>query len=283
MSMEYWMNSQVRSFLYLDEQRLLSLASQLLEGTVEGTTSELLTEHAKTDGQAGKIGSGRNKTLSFLTGERVLEHRLIRDHLFSLFEEQISGSLDGTVVAGQIVKVRGTIELNDYADVLETTRRFNVLGAALATLNPDVDHMSPEQVRESGLSFDESHLESLGTLLEFQYGGSFEAALTVDGVRYGAFLDDRCFRDDRRTVLRKFTRTPQATAVLVGTVINCGGAPNLAAEVKQSAATTIRGALRALSEKHGAFLDTFHALEHDEVSIDPLAVYFESCTQVEEG
>ena len=59
MTMYQGKEKMIKSFIYLDEQKMYSLSSQIFEGITEYVLSESGSENQNSESQKGPVGSGR--------------------------------------------------------------------------------------------------------------------------------------------------------------------------------------------------------------------------------
>lgn len=135
------MENKIKSFIYLDNDKMYSISSQLFEGLTEYILRDNKTTSTEDDQQKAQVFSG-NLMREILQQEKgSSEKRFFHDYAYSLFEKELSnrnllctiedsGEL-GDMTDKQFVKVRGKAYFNDYRALKETFRQFNEIGSAL--------------------------------------------------------------------------------------------------------------------------------------------------------
>lgn len=132
----------IRSILYLDEQKLYSLSSQVLEGVTEYLLTQTNSDHETTETQKGPVGSGRALADAIKNSTTSVERRVLHDHAFSLFEKRLLESdLVTDVVVTEatpqsqtrsFIRVTAPASFIDAAKLTSLLGVFNRLGEALA-------------------------------------------------------------------------------------------------------------------------------------------------------
>ena len=135
------MENKIKSFIYLDNDKMYSISSQLFEGLTEYILRDNKTTSTEDDQQKAQVFSG-NLMREILQQEKgSSEKRFFHDYAYSLFEKELSnrnllctiedsGEL-GDMTDKQFVKVHGKAYFNDYRALKETFRQFNEIGSAL--------------------------------------------------------------------------------------------------------------------------------------------------------
>lgn len=135
------MENKIKSFIYLDNDKMYSISSQLFEGLTEYILRDNKTTSTEDDQQKAQVFNG-NLMREILQQEKgSSEKRFFHDYAYSLFEKELSnrnllctiedsGEL-GDMTDKQFVKVRGKAYFNDYRALKETFRQFNEIGSAL--------------------------------------------------------------------------------------------------------------------------------------------------------
>jgi hypothetical protein len=82
----------VRSFVYLDEYKMYSLSSQLMEGVTDFVLKESQRKESGSEEQKGPMTSGRKLAEIIETTSANVEKRFLHDYAFSIFEEKLTES-----------------------------------------------------------------------------------------------------------------------------------------------------------------------------------------------
>lgn len=92
----------IKNFIYLDEDKMYSLSSQIFEGVTEYILDEKSTESEETESQKGPLASGRILSDILKRVGRTTEKKFLNDFSYSLFEKnclKIKKSLRSTKTA----------------------------------------------------------------------------------------------------------------------------------------------------------------------------------------
>lgn len=132
----------IRSILYLDEQKLYSLSSQVLEGLTEYLLTQTSAESEKSEAQKGPVGSGRALADAMKQSTTSVERRVLHDHAFSLFEGKLleselvtevsASTASGPLLLKSFVRVSAPASFIDAAKLTNLLGSFNRIGEALA-------------------------------------------------------------------------------------------------------------------------------------------------------
>ncbi|MCG3693439.1 hypothetical protein [Aliarcobacter butzleri] len=136
-----------KQFLYLDEQKMYSLSSQLFEGITEYILNENESSESEETKQNGPLASGRIMADVINSTIKSTEKKFLHDHSFILLEnELLKGNHilnidDKTTFVNEdfekfsFVKVKARAIFNDINKINELFENFNSLGEALTYLN----------------------------------------------------------------------------------------------------------------------------------------------------
>ena len=131
----------IRSFIYLDNEKMYSLASQLFEGLVERIIESDLSEKQEEESQKGPRLSGQYLADIIKFQKERKEDKFLHDYLYSQFEEElkkknklieINESNIENLIPYKIVKIKGRLTFNDAKEIINTIKQFNNLGEAIA-------------------------------------------------------------------------------------------------------------------------------------------------------
>lgn len=135
------MENKIKSFIYLDNDKMYSISSQLFEGLTEYILRDNKTTATEDDEQKAQPFSGKIMREIFQQEKGLSEKRYLHDYAYNLFEKElidrnllftIEDCDDlGDMTGKQFVKVHGKAYFNDYRALKETFRQFNEIGAAL--------------------------------------------------------------------------------------------------------------------------------------------------------
>ncbi len=135
----------IKHFIYLDEEKMYSLSSQLFEGVTEYVLSESASATEKSEGQKGPVGSGRILGDILKNSERNTEKKFLNDYSYVIFEKKLledkrvlvaSDSEESTIEEftgdKSFIKITSKATFNDINSINATLKNFNKIGKALA-------------------------------------------------------------------------------------------------------------------------------------------------------
>ena len=137
--------TKIKSFIYLDEYKLYSYSSQILEGVTEHLIDYRETSKEEGERQSGPFGSGREMA-NLLRSETITQERkFLHDYSYTIFENRLeeegrvvkileseSFECDKLVGNAAFVQVRAKAAFNDMNIIKSNIEGFNELGEALA-------------------------------------------------------------------------------------------------------------------------------------------------------
>lgn len=134
----------IKSFIYLDENKMYSISSQLFEGMTQYILQENVVGNEERDEQKGAILSGRFMADMMFQQRTTSEMKSLHDFAFNLFENELLSrellyDIQDTDSAETLkekgfVRVKGKIFFSDYAKTLFTIDHFNEIGKAVGSL-----------------------------------------------------------------------------------------------------------------------------------------------------
>lgn len=124
----------MKSFVYLDEYKMYSLSSQIMEGVTDFVLKESRNSSSDSEEQKGPVASGKRMAEIIETASASLEKRFLHDYAFSLFEEKLTELKKIVFLSGEssfddvaldkegrrIVRVRAKANFLDAADLLKS-------------------------------------------------------------------------------------------------------------------------------------------------------------------
>lgn len=134
----------IKNFIYLDEEKMYSLSSQLFEGVTEYVLNEYTSEKDESEEQKGPVGSGRILGDILKNSERNTEKKFLNDYSYTIFEKKLleddrvlvltdSQQADDEVFSKKsFVKITSKVTFNDINSINDTLANFNKIGKALA-------------------------------------------------------------------------------------------------------------------------------------------------------
>lgn len=142
--MENKESSKIKSFIYLDEDKMYSISSQLFEGMTQYILQEETEGQNDVNSQKGNFLSGRFMADMMFQSRSKSEMRNLHDFAFNLFEKELvnRGILYDVKCNDNIsnlqdkgfVRIRGKIIFCDYSRMQYIIDNFNNIGRALGRL-----------------------------------------------------------------------------------------------------------------------------------------------------
>lgn len=161
----------IKNFIYLDEDKMYSLSSQIFEGITEYVLNEDSTNNHESETQKGPVGSGKVLADVIISSSKATEKKFFHDYSFTLFENHLLAQgrvldltcseltlddLKATINDFSFIKVKAKSTFNDINKLTELFSEFNTIGEALA-------HMAVfEQLNELNANIDAYKQENSG-------------------------------------------------------------------------------------------------------------------------
>lgn len=135
------MEINIKSFIYLDNDKMYSISSQLFEGLTEYILEDCKNSFTEDDQQKKQAFSGKVMREIYQLEKGSSEKRFFHDYAYNLFEKELidrnllytiedCGELSD-MTDKKFVKVHGKAYFNDYKALKETFSQFNDIGSAL--------------------------------------------------------------------------------------------------------------------------------------------------------
>ncbi|MEZ4884694.1 MAG: hypothetical protein R3E32_08220 [Chitinophagales bacterium] len=135
---------KIKSFIYLDNQKMYSISSQLFEGLTEYLVKSKSKKYTDEEKQKGNLMSGRLMADIIEEYTNHTEKKFLHDYSYTIFENALINekkvlSIDRQNISSQIkeindfhfVKLTGQIVFNDSKMLVETFKNFNQLGESI--------------------------------------------------------------------------------------------------------------------------------------------------------
>lgn len=134
----------IKNFIYLDEEKMYSLSSQLFEGVTEYVLNQTISEKGESEEQKGPVGSGRVLGDILRNSERNTEKKFLNDYSYTIFEKKLlendmvlvapdaEQAFEGNIGKMSFIKITSKATFNDINSINETLKNFNDIGKALA-------------------------------------------------------------------------------------------------------------------------------------------------------
>lgn len=145
----------IKSFIYLDDNKMYSLSSQVFEGITQYILNEDVSAIGEGQEQKGQLLSGRFMADMMFQRNAKSEMRYLHDFAYNIFEAELvsRGLLFEAVKETDItdlrdksfIKVKGKIIFEDYEKILYTLQHFNEIGRAVGELSMQNEIRSLEE------------------------------------------------------------------------------------------------------------------------------------------
>lgn len=137
----------IKSFIYLDEQKMYSLSSQIFEGITEYVLNESTSDHQNSESQKGPVGSGKVLADVIRNSNKSTEKKFLHDYSLTIFERHLNEQnqileLSGSEIELEkikqltnkfsFIKVKSRAIFNDVHKITELFTEFNTIGEAIA-------------------------------------------------------------------------------------------------------------------------------------------------------
>lgn len=169
----------IKSFIYLDEQKMYSLSSQIFEGITEYVLSESGTENQDAESQKGPVGSGKILADVIKHSNKSTEKKFLHDFSFAIFERHLKEEgrildLSGSSELGKVkaaindfsfIKIKARAVFNDVNKITELFTEFNTIGEALAHVgaHQEIQQLKSQLDDLKGQTNDRNHKSKLET------------------------------------------------------------------------------------------------------------------------
>ncbi|MDX5976615.1 DUF6414 family protein [Vreelandella alkaliphila] len=181
----------IKNFIYLDEDKMYSLSSQIFEGITEYVLNENSSDNQESETQKGPVGSGKVLADVIISSSKATEKKFFHDYSFTLFENHLMEqgrvldltssalsleNLKASIADFSFIKVKAKSTFNDVNKITELFSEFNTIGEALAhigafsrinELNAELallKQQTPDRNKKSQLEAEHKKLTNLKTL-----------------------------------------------------------------------------------------------------------------------
>lgn len=209
----------IKSFIYLDEEKMYSISSQLFEGMTQYILKEESESLNEEQQQKGNFLSGRFMADMMSQSKGKSEMCYLHDFAFNLFEKELeersllydikpTDDLTDLLDKG-FVRIYGKVVFCDYARMQYIIDNFNNIGRAIGSLQyvaneqltqfkqdiattkereqrnkkqqivKSVEKKIEEQLKQQGLVLDDKYIKNLSTVMKFGFQESFEVRVVL--------------------------------------------------------------------------------------------------------
>lgn len=300
----------IRNLIYLDEPKLFSLSSQVLEGLTEYLLNEKTSSSENEENQKGPLGSGRDLANAIKSIETSVERRVLHDHAFAIFEDKLTNSsslLDiptgkgqaetiYAISSGSFIRVKGRVKFIDAEKLAMLLKVFNSLGESIAyvtnheaindqiaafnTIKNSKNNKSKKNsfdlsllAKGLGLHHDPKFLEHLGNVTNFGFSDQLEVQQKIDGILYTAYLKRECLRESDDLLIRKYSRNTEKSLTVLGVITQTVTNDKIEIEETDTEPENMKEALANMADHIAKMETSLSGKSSKEVIIDPIAIY----------
>lgn len=210
---------KIKSFIYLDDNKMYSLSSQLFEGITQYIMREKSDTFEEEHSQKGELLSGRLMADMIMQKNAKSEMKHLHDFAFNLFEQELvtrgllydvtnETSIEDLKDKG-FVKIKGKIIFENYDKILDILEHFNDVGRSVGELtiqdtieslgeiknnkykdreqknkvNQKIKQIRKEfdaKLTEQGLIIDENLKNNIYNILKFGYANIYEVMISMN-------------------------------------------------------------------------------------------------------
>lgn len=288
----------IKSFIFLNDEKIISLSSQISEGVVESLVK--INKNQKNVYQEestilkpvtrgfGKIGE-EEKIETIVLGDYIyleLEKKLIEKKKMIILEanqENVSESIKDLKPLS-FVKIKSKAKFLDVEYIVKILSNIENFGKAIANciLRADgrerqiKDSDIKEYMKKSGLSFDKKLSESLIELYNFSNKNLFEIEMEVEGFKFTAQLNEKYLREKKEELMYKLSMSTEVELTLFGIVTQTPlKEKNITNSSFDEKELSFKEATKVLLEPLQQVENSFSGAASNELRIDPLAIYLE--------
>lgn len=303
----------IKNFIYLDEDKMYSLSSQLFEGVTEYVLNESTSSDENSEAQRGPVGSGKILGDILRNSEKRTEKKFLNDYSFNIFEEKLMQERRVQVFPPpepptldddrSFIRVTAKAIFNDLESIKSSLSEFNSVGKALAHVtNFDAISSLKQQLEKSasgdrndkakiraqfnsltnigrlaaeqGLQQDQKFLENLVFLLGYGFQDQIEIQMTNGIHIFSANLNRRFLREPVELILRKYSRRTEVDFIMFG-IVTQKGADKAELTHDLSEGAGIKMGLMNLVHQLSNVEASFTGRLDNEVMVDPIAIFTE--------
>lgn len=275
----------IRNFIYLDNDKLNSLYSQVFEGVAEAIIESYFGETQNKEEQKS-IGKTLEEKVGEISGTSA--NKVLHDHMYNKFEAKIGDKIifcneikDASLIKpNSIIKVTGKTEIEDYKRLNFMMGEFNKLGIALAWTQKDslgtTKNNARELARKQGWQMEKELIESINTFIESFEKDGYEIVVKNQEEVYRGIANRKYLRLSEDDIRMLYGSKPCMEWTMVGQVTQAypkqdeGKLDESEGECLKKALSDMINAIDELEEAFFSYGDkkVYHVL--------PIAVYIEN-------
>jgi len=302
----------VKSFIYLDRDKIYSLSSQLMSGVTEYILEEKDDVVQKKEEQKGPVGSGRIIAEIIEKTSSSVEKKFLHDYAYSLFEDRLVEleklvevseaysfeDFQGAVRHGQIVKVVGKAKIVDYQELVKSLKAMDTIMPALSVVTSNEERVALAEelyslvgnkksdaaarlkklldIKTYAQKEHESFFQkNFSYVMEYMFSDSLDVEVRLQDYKVTADLQRENLREPLGSIVRKYSRFTEVEFSVVGIVTQVGVVAPLPEVDEITADHTMREAASMTTAALASLETSFRGRTDKEVIIDPIAIYTE--------
>lgn len=282
----------MKSFIYLDYEKVKSLGSQLFEGITEAKiikNKEGNTEHDKQT----SLRDFRKFSDILHEEKEVTETKYLNDYLYILFEQELlkRGILNVVqnyskeelkkIIPTSFIKIKGQVIFSDYNNLIETTKNFNTIGEAIDSMEMNNNTKLSNKEREKvllnkGLRLEKKFIENLLVPMNTWLKDIFEVHFINENGKFIVSINEEFLKEKKEKIINKFARVTEVAFTLVGIVTQ---SYEYTSEVELNNENddeqNYRKALNGMILASSNVEKIFNGKLKEEIVVDPIAIYLE--------
>lgn len=151
----------IKNFIYLNEDKMYSLSSQLFEGVTEYVLNESSSTTEDSEEQKGPVGSGKLLGDILKNSERNTVKKFLNDYSYNIFENELENRNKISIITknsdkastdnvNYFIKITSRAIFNDMTSILDTLKNFNDIGKAITyvTRHKEISNANEEMTNK---------------------------------------------------------------------------------------------------------------------------------------
>lgn len=256
----------IRNFIYLDNDKLNSLYSQIFEGMTDTIVQSC-------SGLNEKANQGKN-----IEVPSVSTNKILYDHMYNRLEDKLAdkiivcGEYENVVYPNSIVKVTGKAKIEDYARLKFYMDKFTDIELALK-------YIQKEKSATNVTNLDSKFLSQLSQLITLFEMDGYEILIDNNQSCYRGIINEKKLRVSKNALRLLYGANPDMDWTMVGQITQITpkytdfgeGEENIAVNVKSPKAT-LKELFSSLDEVETSF---FGGDGESVYNVFPIAIYIE--------
>lgn len=295
----------LKNIVYIDYEKVYSLSSQLFEGVIHSAIEHQETSLSNINAvkvTAEKKSSKTSDTSKLSTVINPHDYHYLKFER-ELFDRKLIQSIENgkftpeDINTGSFIKIKASIQINDYEKLKYTTKNFTKLGYAINYVhkndalegidlilnNPETSphikkKMAAERskiikkIEDLGMKSKKDFFDNLSEVLNYAYGDEIEISQEVDDHKFTSFLTRNFLKLPPELIVKFYSRRTITEFNIVGIVTQ---SPNQNKVFPERILGDIRSAAWNMNDSLADLESTFCVPGDKEFFIEPIALYTE--------